>query len=48
MVGGVLENGSYRYRLPTRNEVYVTTVIFFNGVVPWPAQLNKQNINILG
>jgi hypothetical protein len=33
--GGVLDNGPYIDLFPTSNEVWVTDVIFSNGVVPW-------------
>ena len=33
--GGVLDNGPYIDLFPTSNEVWVTVVIFSNGVVPW-------------
>ena len=33
--GGVLDNGPYSEHLSAINVVWVTAVIFFNGVVPW-------------
>ena len=41
--GGVIENGPYNGPLPTsNNEVWVTAVIFFNGVVIW--QITSVNM----